>query len=192
MEIQLRRQLTDRCTPQVDWVLQSHQVSSTYCRIPTTQGRCTSPIKLSATEPHYTRSVSHIAERQHSQDRCTPLLIETSATEPYDTDIPRADVPPTNQTQCHIALQHHISITYYRMLTYPGQMYPPLIEPSATEPYNTDIPRADISPTNCTYCYRVLLHKISFISRSIQKYQTNSKSYIFIPGSVSYLKQTYQ
>ena len=37
--------------------------------------------------------------------------------------------PPTNQ--------HQVSLTCGRMHTYPGQMYPPLIEPSGTEHYYT-------------------------------------------------------
>ena len=95
-----------------------HQVSITYCRMPTYPGQMyPSLIKLSATEPNYTRSVSHIAEFQHTQGRCIPLLIKLSATEPFDT-----------RSVSHIAECQH---TQCRCT------YPLLIKLIATEPNYT-------------------------------------------------------
>ena len=51
--------------------------------------------------------------------------------------VPRSDkLPAANQTECYRAQLHQVSITYCRILTYPGQMYPQ-IKPSSTEPYDT-------------------------------------------------------
>ena len=74
----------------------------------------------------------------------SPLLIASSATEPYYTmsvwdveecrDTQVRSTPYTNWTQYYKALLHHVSLTCGRMQMYPGQMYTtPLIEPSATE-----------------------------------------------------------
>ena len=45
--------------------------------------------------------------------------------------------PPAHQTYCYRTQLHQVSITYCRMQTYPGQTYTLLIEPHATEPYDT-------------------------------------------------------
>ena len=59
---------------------------------------------------------------------------EVSSAQPYTTVTPQA-----NQTQSYRALLHNVSFTCGRMQRYPAQMYlpPPLIDPSATEPYYT-------------------------------------------------------
>ena len=49
----------------------------------------------------------------------------------------KAEGPPTNLTQLYRALLDDISFTWVRMQMYPGQMYPPLINPSCTGPYYT-------------------------------------------------------
>ena len=62
-------------------------------------------IKPHATEPYYTRSVSHVEECRCTQVRCTA---------------------PANQIQCYYrALLHHVSLTCGRMETYPDQTYIP-------------------------------------------------------------------
>ena len=61
------------------------------------------PIKLTATEADYTMSVSHMEQCRHTM----------------------ADVPPANGAKSNRALLHQVNITYCRMQTYPGQMYPP-------------------------------------------------------------------
>ena len=102
-------------------------------------------IKPSATEPDYTRSVSHIAECQHTSadvphtnqtKSYRALLHQVSITYCRMPTYPGQMYPPANWTRCYRALIHKISITYCRMLTYPRQMYPP-IKPSSTEPYDT-------------------------------------------------------
>ena len=79
------------------------------------------------------QSVSHIGECRHTQGRCTP----------------------TNQTYCYRGWLHQVSITYWRMQTYPGQMsphYSNLMLQRLTTPgqyhilENADIPRADVPP----------------------------------------------
>ena len=92
-----------------------HQVSSTYCRMPTYPVQMYPPNQTKCYRILLHQIISHIVECQHTQGRHTP----------------------TNQTQCYRGLLHQISITYCRIPTYPGQMYPPLIKPSATKPHYT-------------------------------------------------------
>ena len=74
-------------------------------------------IEPSATELYYTMSVWYAEECRYTQVRC--------------------NLHPGNQTQSYRVLLHHVSLTCARMQTYPGQMYPLLIKPNATEPYYT-------------------------------------------------------
>ena len=75
------------------------------------------PLSSLVLHSYYTISVQHVGECRDTKVRRTP---------------------PTNLTQCYIALQHNVSLTCERMQMYPGQMYTsPLIEPSATELYYT-------------------------------------------------------
>ena len=104
-------------------------------------------IKPSASEPYYTMSVWHVEACRHTQMRC---------------------ISP-NQTQCFIAVLHHVCLTCGSMQTYPNEMYSPLIKPSASEPYYTmsvwqveacrHTQMRCISP-NQTQCFRALLHNI--------------------------------
>ena len=73
-------------------------------------------------------------------------VVLQSPTTPSDFDIwQSADIPSSgvslplaNQAEWYRALLHHVSLTYGRMHTYPGQLYPtPWIDPSSTEPYYT-------------------------------------------------------
>ena len=66
-----------------------------------------------------------------------------------NADVPRSDVPPTNQTQCFRALLHHVSLTCGQMHVNPGQMYP---------------------PTHQTQGYWPLLHHVSLTFTRIQMY----------------------
>ena len=72
-------------------------------------------IEPRATKPYYTMSIWHVDKCIWTQVRCTPV----------------------NWTKSYRALLHHFSVTCTRMQMYPGQMYPPLIKPSATELYYT-------------------------------------------------------
>ena len=71
------------------------------------------------------------------------LLIEPTGTEPYYTRSNEFKIsddmyqPSANQTQCYRALLHQVSLTCRRLQTYPGQVYPLLIEPRGTESYYT-------------------------------------------------------
>ena len=104
-------------------------------------------IELSATESYYTMFVSHVNECICNQITCThPLLTESSASGPcYTMSVWHVEACrhtqmrciPINQTQCCRALQHHVCLTCTRMQMYPGQMYPTLIKPSASEHYYT-------------------------------------------------------
>ena len=102
-----------------------------------------------------------------------PVLQSPITPCPFDmwkhSDIPKWDVFPPNQTQCFIAVLHHVCLTCGSMQTYPNEMYSPLIKPSASEPYYTmsvwqveacrHTQMRCISP-NQTQCFRALLHNI--------------------------------
>ena len=66
-----------------------------------------------------------------------------------NADVPRSDVPPTNQTQWYRALLYQVSLTCGRMQTYPGQMYP---------------------STYQTKWYIALLHQLSLTCGRMQTY----------------------
>ena len=113
-------------------------------------------IDPSASEPYYTMSAWHVEACRHTQMRC---------------------ISP-NQTQCFIALLHHVCLTCGSMQTYPNEMYSP-IKPSASEPYYTmsvwhveacrHTQMRCISP-NQTQCFRALLHNICLTCGSMQTY----------------------
>ena len=93
-------------------------------------------IKPSATEPYYTMSVWHVEVCRCTQVRCTlPPLSAPSATEPYYSMLVWhveecicthiiCTLPPAHQSYYYAALLHHVSSTFRRLQTYPGQMYP--------------------------------------------------------------------
>ena len=71
-------------------------------------------------------SIWHVEACRHTQMRC---------------------ISP-NETQCFIALLHHVCLTCGSMQTYPNEMYPP----------------------NQTQCFRALLHNVSLTCGSMQTY----------------------
>ena len=111
-----------------------------------------------------------------------PVLQSPITPCPFDmwkhADIPKWDVFPPNQTQCFIAVLHHV-FNMWKHADIPRWDVSSLIKPSHLEPYYTMSfwhveecrhTQMRCIPPNWCQCFRALLHHVHLTCGSMQRY----------------------